>query len=402
MCITGHEPGDDLIVLIVSILSGFIVLAWVIFAVCVPITFLPQFRPLAVDERPKEDARVSIIVPARNEEKTLPRCIASLKAQDMSGIEVLVVDDDSTDRTGALAQAAGVEVVASRPRPSGWMGKTWAAWQGAQIARGDWLLFLDADTDLAPAAVRAAVAFAEKENIALLSALARHECASLWEAFLYPAGGLMVLSAVHPKRVNDPHDPHAHASGGFMLFRRSAYEAIGGHEAVRDQVMDDTQLAMAAKSRGLPLRLVNGTHLIRIRREQTFMEICHQAYRVFDGAFAGRTALALASAVYVWLAFSGPHTAALWGFLTYGLTARVEVLIALALVQTCASTAVGWMLWRSLRMDNRFVVFQAISALFGVGALLHAAFTPLGRGARVRWRGRELGAGDRSSAPPLV
>jgi cellulose synthase/poly-beta-1,6-N-acetylglucosamine synthase-like glycosyltransferase len=318
----------------------------------------------------------------------------------MPGLEVIVVDDDSTDRTRAVAQAAGVQVVVSRPRPSGWMGKTWAAWQAAEVARGNWLLFVDADVELAPATVRAAVALAEKENIALLTALSQIECASLWEAFLYPAGGLMILTAVHPKRVNNPADPHAHASGAFMLFRRTAYETIGGHLAVRDQVMDDTQLAVAIKSRGLAIRVVNAAHLIRIRREQTFIEICHQAYRVFDGAFAGRSGTALVSAALVWLSFSGPHTAALLGLLFYGLTPRVWVLIVLAFVQTCASAAAGWMLWRSLRMDNRFVVFQPISALFGVGALLHAALFPLGRGGRVRWRGRRLGAADRSSAPP--
>ena len=388
--------------LIATVISVIIVLLWVIFAICVPITFLPKVRPISTDGRPSKDARVTVIVPARNEEKTLPRCLASLKAQDMTGLEVLVVDDDSTDQTRALAQAAGVEVVVSRPRPSGWMGKTWAAWQGAQVARGNWLLFVDADVDLAPETVRAAVALAEKENISLLTALSHIECASLWEAFLYPAGGLMILSVVHPKRVNNPNDAHAHASGAFMLFRRSAYEAIGGHMDVRDQVMDDTQLATAIKSRKLRLRVVNAAHLIRIRREQTFIEICHQAFRVFDGTFAGRRRIALASAVFVWLSFSGPHAAALWGLLREGLTARVWVLVCLALVQTFASSAVGYMLWRSLRMDNRFVMFQPISALFGVGALLHAALTPLGRSARVRWRGRQLEAADRSSAPPYA
>ena len=388
--------------LIVSILSGIVVLVWVIFAVCIPITFLPKVPPISTRERPTPGARVSVIVPARNEEKTLPRCLASLKAQDMPGIEVLVVDDDSIDSTRAIAQAACVEVVASRPRPSGWMGKTWAAWQGAQVAQGDWLLFVDADVDLAPETVRAAVALAEKENIALLTALSQIECASLWEAFLYPAGGLMVLAAVHPKRVNNPNDLHAHASGAFMLFRREAYEAIGGHMAVRDQVMDDTQLAAAIKSRGLSLRLVNAAHLIRIRREQTFIEICHQAYRIFDGGFAGRSGAALASAVFVFLGFSGPHTAAVWGLMSYGFTPRVWVLIGLALAQTCASSAAGFMLWRSLRMDNRFVLFQPISALFAVGACLHAALAPLGRSGHVRWRGRQLGAADRSSAPPLT
>ena len=388
--------------LIVSILSGIVVLVWVIFAVCIPITFLPKVPPISTDVRPSPNARVSVIVPARNEEKTLPRCLASLKAQDMPGFEVLVVDDDSTDATRAIAQASGVEVVASRPRPSGWMGKTWAAWQGAQVARGDWLLFVDADVVLAPETVRAAVALAEKENLALLTALSQIECASLWEAFLYPAGGLMILGAVHPKRVNDAHDAHAHASGAFMLFRREAYEAIGGHMAVRDQVMDDTQLAAAIKSRKLTLRIVNATHLIRIRREQTFIEICHQAYRIFDGGFAGRSGAALASAAFVLLSFSGPHAAAAWGLIAYGLTQRVWVLLGLALVQTLASSAVGFMLWRSLRMDNRFVLFQPISALFAVGACVHAALAPLGRSSRVRWRGRQLGAADRSSAPPLT
>ena len=123
--------------LVLAIVSGAIVLWWLVLAACLPLG-LRLVPPIPTDVRPRTfPARVSVIVPARNEEEALPRCLASLAAQDMAPLEVLVVDDDSTDGTRAIAEAAGVGVVVPPKRPPGWMGKTWAAWQGSQSARGD-------------------------------------------------------------------------------------------------------------------------------------------------------------------------------------------------------------------------------------------------------------------------
>jgi hypothetical protein len=289
----------------------------------------------------------------------------------MAPLEVLVVDDDSTDGTRAIAEAAGVGVVVPPKRPPGWMGKTWAAWQGSQSARGDWLLFIDADIQLAPAVLRAAVAAAENQGAALLTATSRFECATAFEAIIQPALAMLIMMHLDPRRVNDPNDEHASASGGFLLFRREAYEAVGGHAAIRDQLMDDDRLALAVKSSKRSICVVNAVHLLRYRRKQSAAEQWHQWCRVFGGGLAGKRWLAFAGAISTALAFSGPHAAAIVTSLVAP-SPMAWVLLGLALTQTFASIVVG----RLLSMEARYVVLQPIGALFAVAVLLHAALMP--------------------------
>jgi cellulose synthase/poly-beta-1,6-N-acetylglucosamine synthase-like glycosyltransferase len=371
-------------VLSLAILSGAIVLWWLVLAACMP-SGLRLVPPIPTDVKPTTfPARVSVIVPARNEEEALPRCLASLATQDMAPLEVLVVDDDSTDGTRAVAEAAGVRVVVPPKKPPGWMGKTWAAWQGAQSARGDWLLFVDADIQLAPAALRAAVAAAEARGAALLTATSRFECATAFEAIIQPALAMLIMMHMDPRRVSDPNDEHASASGGFLLFRREAYEAVGGHPAIRDQLMDDYRLALAVKSSKLSICVVNAVHLLRFRRPQSAGEHWHQWCRVFSGGLAGKRWLAFGGALSTAMGFSGPYAAAVFSLFAAP-TPMTWILVGLACAQTCASVIVG----RLLGMEARYVVLQPIGALFAVAVLLHAAVMPTG-GARIRWRGRDL------------
>jgi len=313
-------------VLVLAILSGAIVLWWLVLAACLPLGL--QLVPrIPTDARPATfPARVSVIVRARRDEEPPPRCLASLATQDMAPLEVFVDDDDSTDLT--------------------------------RNAAGDWLLFLDGDIELAPAALRATVAAAETQGAAALTAASRFDCATVWEAIIQPPLAMLIMMQ-GPRGVSDPNDRQVSASCGFLLFRREAYEAneaVGGHASVRC--------------------VVNATHLLRFRRFQSAGELWHQWCLAFGGALAGRRWPALGSAVCTALTFTGAHAAAMSAFFVTPVP-LAWVLWGLAITQTCASLAVG----RLLGLEPRYVVLQPIGALFAVGVLLHAAVAPTRTGA---------------------
>ena len=213
---------------------------------------------------------VSVIVPARNEEATLGRLLASLGAQDYPDLEVVVVDDRSTDRTARIARGFhGVRLVEGTEPPPGWTGKAHACAQGAAAATGDWLLFVDADTAYAPTAVSSAVAYATERRLDFLSLFLQQECGSFWERLLLPYAYALYFTGVDAARVSSPDYPlQALANGQFMLFRRQTYQAVGGHGAVRSSVIDDVEMALVLKRQGVAMAIGHGEALGRVRMYQ--------------------------------------------------------------------------------------------------------------------------------------
>lgn len=209
--------------------------------------------------------RLSVIVPARNEQDSIADCLRSLLEQAEPGWELgrqwelIVVDDHSTDATHAIAQnllqsTEGTRLLEAPALPAGWMGKAHACATGVAEAKGEWLLFTDADTIHAPGRLSIAVTEAERHQVAMLSYSPRQ----LVDGVV--ARGLMALifselESVYPvAKVNHPSSPIVAANGQFLLVRRDAYEAVGGHEAVRQTVLEDLMLAKQIKQRKLGLR----------------------------------------------------------------------------------------------------------------------------------------------------
>jgi chlorobactene glucosyltransferase len=222
---------------------------------------MPALRP-APPDRPAR-GRVSVVVPARNEADDLPSTLDTLLAQDLPEFEVVVVDGGSTDGSRAVVgdRAPRVRWVEEPPLPAGWVGKSWACWNGANGTSGDWVLFLDADVRTHPAAVRTIVAWAESEGADLATIGTRVETRSFWERVVLPFFVQMVLTYFRAPRVNRPDSRAVMANGQFLLVRRAAYERVGGHAAVRAYVLEDVALARRFRAAGLRLRLAQGSEL---------------------------------------------------------------------------------------------------------------------------------------------
>lgn len=231
-------------------------------------------RPAAEDgPSPTDDPAplVSILVPARNEEKDLGPTLRALLAQDHPNTELIVVDDESTDDTLAVAQriagTCGVaRVVQGRPRPSGeWVGKSWALAQAVEGARGEYLLFSDADVVHHPQALRLALEEMLRLQVDAISIMPSIDCRSRWEKMLMPLFAMMAALLEAVDKANRPDLRNNRFSGAFILIRRDAYEAVGGHAAVRTEIMEDMALARRLKEAGRRVRLVCTHELSRTR-----------------------------------------------------------------------------------------------------------------------------------------
>jgi chlorobactene glucosyltransferase len=227
---------------------------------------------------------VSILVPARNEELNIGRCVRSLLAQEYPAFEVIVLDDHSTDATRSILDAIQKEnpalrIISGEALPAGWLGKHWACHQLAGVARGELLLFTDADTWHEPDALRDSVATMMKESTDLLTAFPHEQVVTWGEKLTVPVLGFAPFSFVPVFLARfRGFSRLAVTIGQFMLFRRTAYDAIGGYEAVRTHPLDDVQFGRRVLKNSLKWQLVDGTNHVHCRM-----------YRDFDASISGFT-----------------------------------------------------------------------------------------------------------------
>jgi glycosyltransferase involved in cell wall biosynthesis len=214
---------------------------------------------------------VSVLVPARNEESCLRDCLQSLVSQSGVAFELILVDDHSTDRTAEIAHSfPRVKIVPADPLPAGWCGKQNALNSGVREARGRWLLFTDADTVHAPDSLRRALDEALQHGVALLSYSPEQELHTLWERAVMPVIFAELARAYPLQQVSDPQSPIAAANGQYLLITREAYDAVGGHAAVRSSLLEDVELARAVKQSGRAIRFRFGRGLVRTRMYRSF------------------------------------------------------------------------------------------------------------------------------------
>jgi len=217
---------------------------------------------------------VSAIIPARNEEFSIARAVESVAAQLEVG-EVIVVNDQSTDRTGEiLAELAlripKLKVLSAGELPCGWTGKNHAVNIGAAAAQGEWLLFTDADTFHSPGSAHRALSDAADHHAVLVSYSPEQEMEGFWERALIPFVYWRLESKFSFARVNDPHCPDAAANGQFLMIQRDAYFAVGGHEAVAGEIVEDVALARLVKAGGYGIYFTAPLGMVRTRMYRSF------------------------------------------------------------------------------------------------------------------------------------
>lgn len=364
---------------------------------------LSLVRPMGLYVSPADErdaaARLSVIIPARNESERIAGCIETLLRQGPVVREVIVVDDRSDDGTAEVVRrAAGgderVRIVRVDELPEGWAGKAHACQRGGEAADGEWLLFADADCRFRTGGLAGALRYAERHDVEMLTLWLAADHRSFWEHMLIPLCGALILYWFPPFRANQGSSSVAYANGQFILVRRDAYARMGGHSVARATVIEDIPLAQHAKRVGLRARTALGPDIVAVRMYTSFREVYNGWTRIFVGALQrpwkllasvgsllGGSLLpsvgAPAAAVYV-AALGWP-----------GKTAHVAIVVLLWL-HFVAVYSVSYRAWGLCRCARRHLWLYPLSVVVVMAILLRAWWWLVTRRPIV-WRGTQTG-----------
>ena len=211
--------------------------------------------------------QVSVILPARNEDQYIARCLDSLLGQDYPNFEIIAINDSSTDRTGEIIKAYATKDshiihIDATPKPEGWTGKNWACYQGYLHARGELLMFTDADSKHLPSAMSLAVGHLVSQNLDAVTAVPRLICNDFWTKMTLPVLATFLHTRFSPIRVNDPNTKTGYFFGSFFLITRSTYEAVGTHEGVKEELVEDGALGGKVKASKFRMKMLRGENQI--------------------------------------------------------------------------------------------------------------------------------------------
>jgi chlorobactene glucosyltransferase len=285
------------------------------------VTF-PRLRAAsASDHQPQ----VSILIPARNEAAVIGQTVRRLLAQTYPHFEIIILDDNSTDNTAAIAHAAGnddprLKILPGSPLPSGWLGKNWACHQLAQAASSEWLIFTDADVIWSPGALAALLAKIQHTQADLLTIWPTQHTVTWGERLVVPLMALVIIGYLPlPLVHHTPWSPFAAANGQLLAFRRKAYQAVGGHLAVRGEIVEDIILARLVKKQRLRLRMADGADVISCRMYQNWPEVRDGYAKNIIAGYGNRVICLVLATVFHWLIFLAPWLWLALGWLDHSL-----------------------------------------------------------------------------------
>ncbi len=358
----------------------------------------------------KKEPLVSIIIPARNEEENIGRCLGSVLSQTYRRMEVILVNDQSTDRTGDIAESLAAQdtrlrIISGDSIPQGYSGMVYACAQGSSVASGDYYLFLDADTELIPGGIERALGYALEHQTDLLAAIPKAMIDNFWEALIQPLMGQLFLFQFNSAALNNPEDPTATAWGGFLLFRREAYARVGGHAAMRGALNHGPLSAVLIKQNRMRLGYVLGTNIVIAWMNRGFRTVWNGWTRCIVLGLGRSIPRGLLAMLGLLVFMVVPWVLSLGAFykllVQRGSFFHLEIGLLWASV-VMASLWHGLIIQRLFDTKTRHVWLQPLSALLIVGIIGNFIWKSLS-GREVTWSGRAYpttgGVGSRPAGP---
>jgi chlorobactene glucosyltransferase len=358
-----------------------------------------EFRSLrkvtSFNPESKKAPLVSICIPARNEEAVIERCVTSALKQDYPNFEVLVLNDNSTDNTThILDKLSGIinnlHHLSGKPKPEDWLGKPWACHQLSEQANGEFLIFIDADVWLDEDAI--SKAFSALQSSDAITVWPKQHVVTFWEKLVIPMiyyGLYSLLPAKYveqnpkwlPWKLRNKSGPHfAAACGQFIAFNRKAYDAIGGHTSVKQEIVEDVELSKAIKRHGLKITMFDGVGTVHCRMYRSHKELFEGLRKNFFAGFGRNTPLFLFMAAMQFIVYVLPFLILFTG--NYDQQLFAGTLIALILLQRwMMDLKFGWNPLLSLLQPFTILWYEVL----GIRCLWDH-YT----GRKANWKGREV------------
>ena len=378
--------------------------AWVFLIKSMWITFRDSPFLDRYNSKPHHMPKVSIILPARNEEMFIEKCINSLLEQDYENYEIIAIDDMSDDNTGELIKKIAkknskVIHVQAGPKPEKWIGKNWACIEGFKRSSGELLLFTDADTTHTNKTISLSVDHLLSEELDSLTVIPKMLCLDWWTKITLPVLSTFLHTRFSALRVNDPSKKTGYFFGSFFIIKRKTYEAVGTHESVKSEIVEDGALGRKVKEQGFKLKMVRGEHLVEAVWARDLTTLWHALKRLMIPLYiqSNKMAVGIFFAVLFLLFMPFP-------------------ILAYAVSFTSVSTSFEVLLGASLFASGLFYLGSAIDAKKGLGlGFRHVLFAPLGsavivsgfasgilhakKSNAVTWRGRTYSISDTRQNP---
>ena len=351
----------------------------------------------------KTSPKVSIILPARNEEEFLEKCLDSLINQDYENYEIIVIDDSSEDATGKIISEyakknSNLIHISARPKPEGWMGKNWACMEGYRKATGELLLFTDADTTHQKNVISLAAAHLISFDLDALSTIPKMLTFDFWTKITLPMISTFLHTRFSALNVNNPSKKTGYFFGSFFILKKKTYEQVGMHEGVKQEIIEDGALGKKVKESGHKMKMVRGEHLIDAVWARDKVTLWNALKRLMIPLYlqSGKIAIGIFFAVLFLLFIPFPVLAASMSLPAETLSSKILCITAFV---ASLLIYVGAVIETKVGLELRYVhaLFAPLGSLVVVlgflSGLLQAKKT-----SSVTWRGRSYSMKDHSQS----
>jgi cellulose synthase/poly-beta-1,6-N-acetylglucosamine synthase-like glycosyltransferase len=378
--------------ILTAILVG-VAITWILLIKSMWISFRDSPFLDKFDAKPHTKPKVSVILPARNEEGFIEKCLASLVDQDYENYEIIAIDDRSEDRTAEIIKKMSeknskIIYVLADPKPENWMGKNWACFEGFKKSTGELFLFTDADTKHSKNMISLSVTYLLSDNLDALTVIPKMLCLDKWTKITLPMLSTFLHTRFSAIRVNDPSKKIGYFFGSFFIIKRKTYEDVGTHEGVKGEIVEDGALGKKVKELGYKMKMVRGEHLIEAVWARDWSTLWHALKRLMIPLYLQNKNIAVGIFVAVLFLLFMPFPILTYSAIFANLSESFLVLFVISIITTSLIYAAAIIeVKKGLSLGLRYAILGPIGSFiivigFAVGILKAKSNTA------VMWRGR--------------